>query len=133
MEFRRYRRRPDQAISAVQLNLDTPGLFYRKWGSDQHGKQGDWLVDNAGEVYTVERVSFERTYRCVSPGRYIKVAPVYACQMQSSGQVRTKEGVSHYGPGDYVVCNEPDGADQYAVAHARFHAMYELAEEDGEG
>ncbi len=31
----RFRRRPDQAVAAVQLKLDTDGLRYRKWGGVQ--------------------------------------------------------------------------------------------------
>src|SRR5688572_22097621 len=105
MTSRRYRRRPNQAVSAVQLNLETEGLRYRKWGSEQRASQGDYLVDNAGEVYTVERASFERSYREVSPGRYLKVTPIWAQRVACAGQVKTKEGVTHYVPGDYLVSN----------------------------
>jgi hypothetical protein len=32
-------------------------------GAEQRCKRGDWLVDNGGEVYTVDGDSFARTYR----------------------------------------------------------------------
>lgn len=130
MKPRRYRRRPDQAVSAVQLNLDTEGLSYRKWGSEQRANQGDYLVDNAGDVYTVARDSFESTYRNVSPGRYLKVTPIWAQQATSAGAVKTKEGATHYVPGDYLVSNAVDGTDAYAIEESKFEAMYEADDGD---
>ena len=32
----RYKRKPDQYVTAVRLDLDTPGFSYRKWGAEQH-------------------------------------------------------------------------------------------------
>ena len=32
---KRYRRRPDQPVVAVRLQLETEGFGYRKWGADQ--------------------------------------------------------------------------------------------------
>ena len=58
VERRRYRKCPDRAVIAVQIDLDTPGFTYRKWGGEQRCKAGDWLVDNDGDVYTVDRESF---------------------------------------------------------------------------
>jgi len=52
-ERRRYRRKPDQYVVAVQLRLETDGFRYRKWGDEQRCKQNDWLVDNNGSVHTV--------------------------------------------------------------------------------
>ena len=125
-ERRRYRRKPDQTVAAVQLNLDTPGLAYRKWGGEQHGKAGDWLVDNDGDVYTVDADSFARTYRKVGTGAYLKTAPVWAELAEAAdGEVPTKEGHSQYRRGDYIVSNREDGSDAYAVAADKFVAMYE--------
>jgi hypothetical protein len=124
-ERRRYRRKPDQAVAAVQLNLDTPGLAYRKWGGEQRGKPGDWLVDNGGEVYTVDAESFARTYRKVGTGAYLKTTPVWAAIADADGEVATKEGRTQYRAGDYLVSNEEDGADAYAIAADKFEAMYE--------
>jgi hypothetical protein len=126
MQFRRYKRRPDQAVSAVQLALETDGFQYRKWGGEQRCKAGDYLVDNDGDVYTVDRAVFERTYRKVSPGQYLKITPVWAWQSDAAGDVKTKEGVTHYAAHDYVASNDASGDDTYAVGQAKFEAMYEL-------
>lgn len=124
---RKYVRRPGNPIIAVQLNLDTPGLTYRKWGSTQTCKPGDWIVDNQGEVYSVDRESFARTYQAVSPGLYRKTAPVWAERMDTAGTIATKEGVTHYEAGWYLVFNEEDGSDGYAVSEAKFQGLYEPA------
>src|SRR5262245_40824016 len=65
-------------VVAVQLDLDTPGFIYKKWGGEQKCKRGDWLIDNAGEIYTVDQETFRKTYRKVQTGLYKKVSPVGA-------------------------------------------------------
>ena len=65
---RRYRRKADQYVAAVQLDLDTDGFTYQKWGGEQRRKRGDWLVDNDGDIYTVDGAVFARTYRKVRLG-----------------------------------------------------------------
>jgi len=124
----RYRKRPDQFVVAVQLDLDTRGFHYRKWGAQQHCKSGDWLVDNDGDIYTVDQAVFRRTYRRVATGRYVKTTPVWAEMATTPGAIRTKEGESHYQAGDYLVYNQPDQSDGYCVSAAKFEAMYELSE-----
>lgn len=104
-------------------------LVYRKWGSEQRGKQGDWLVDNNGDVYTVDGEVFENTYRELSPGVYLKTTPIWAEVAEQSGAVDTKEGKSHYKAGDYVVSNNEDGSDAYCISAEEFEAMYELDEQ----
>lgn len=126
-ERRKYVKRPDQVVVAIRLALDTDGLTYRKWGGTQKGKPGDWLVDNHGEVYTVDAESFARTYRQTGLGTYLKVAPVWAEVAREAGSIPTKEGATHYGAGDYLVFNEEQGRDAYAVSAAKFEAMYEPA------
>ncbi|MFT3717307.1 hypothetical protein [Pseudorhodoferax sp.] len=121
----RYRRRPGRPVAAVQLRLDTEGFAYRQWGAEQRCKPGDWLVDNAGEVYTVDAESFARSYRAVGVGAYVKTAPVWAERATAAGSVATKEGRTHYAAGDYLVSNAEDGTDAYAVEAAKFEAMYE--------
>lgn len=69
-DFRRARR----FVAAVQLNLHTDGFAYRKWGADQRCKSGDWLVDNDGDVYSVDAEVFARTYRKRGTGVYLKAA-----------------------------------------------------------
>ena len=92
----RFRRRPAQAVTAVQLALDFDGFSYRKWGDTQTAQAGDWLVDNGSEVYTVAADSFARTYRQIGPGRWLKTGSVWAQQVRRSGSVATKEGRTHY-------------------------------------
>jgi hypothetical protein len=125
---RKYVKRASEAIVAVQLDLDTDGFTYRKWGAVQTCKRGDWLVNSNGNVYSVDQESFARTYRPTGPGTYVKSAPVWAEVAESAGGVRTKEGVSHYQAGDYLVFNEPGGGDPYTVPKADFERMYEPAE-----
>lgn len=121
----RYRRRPDQAVAAVQIKLDTEGLHYRKWGHEQLARPGDWLVDNGGEVYTVAADVFSITYRPVGIGAYVKTTPVWAEQARQAGQVSTKEGHTAYAAGDWLVSNQSDGSDSYAIDAASFAQLYE--------
>lgn len=125
----RYRKRPDQAVTAIRLELDTEGLRYRKWGGEQRARPGDWLVDNRGDVYSVAADVFERTYRPLSPGRYIKTTPVWARRAERAGRLSTREGESHYAAGDYLVFNQADESDGYCMSAERFQAMYESDED----
>jgi hypothetical protein len=124
-ELRRYRLKPDQFVVAVPLRLDTTGFEYHKWGSRQHCKAGDWLVDNDGEIYTVDKDVFAATYREISRGVYSKVTPVWARKVAKSGFVKTKEGRTHYDAGDYLVFNGEDGVDGYAMPAVTFDSRYE--------
>ena len=126
----RFRRRPDQTVVAVQLDLDTDGLRYRKWGHEQQAKRGDWLVDNKGDIYTVDAKSFAQTYRQVQRGAWLKTTPVWATQATQAGSVQTKEGHTQVRAGDWVVANNADGSDAYAMGADKFQAMYEP---DGNG
>lgn len=125
-ERRQYVKRAGQTVVAVRLDLELEGFTYHKWGSLQRGKRGDWLVDNHGDVYTVDAESFARTYRpSGQPGTYVKTAPVWAEVARTGGEVRTKEGATRYDAGDYLVSNEPAGGDAYAVPRDEFERMYE--------
>jgi hypothetical protein len=124
----RYRKRANRPVVAVRLALDTAGFDYRKWGDVQHCKAGDWLVDNAGDVYSIDAEVFSRTYRLVNPGLYVKVMPVWAVVATEAGAVGTREGRTHYVAGDMIVSNHEDGSDSYAMSAAEFEAMYELDE-----
>ena len=123
--LRQYRKRPGQTVRAIRLDLDMPGFHYRKWGADQFAKPGDWLVDNGGDIYTVDAESFARTYRELSPGVFGKSAIVHARRAEAPGQVETREGATHYEAGDYLVFNDADGGDAYAVRRDDFERMYE--------
>ena len=124
-ERRRYKKKPTSFVTAVRLDLETEGFTYHKWGAAQKCKRGDWIVDNDGDVYTVDAEVFARTYRRLSPGVYLKTTPVWAEVAETAGAIPTKEGESHYGPGDYLVFNEEDGGDGYCMSAASFKAMYE--------
>jgi hypothetical protein len=121
-----YLRRQQTLVIAIRLDLDTDGLTYRKWGATQRGKRGDWLVNNNGDVYTVDADTFARTYREAGRGMYEKTAKVWARQAEDSGTIKTKEGSTDYQPGDYLVSNDASGEDAYAVTQKRFHELYEL-------
>ncbi len=125
-ERRRYRKKAASFVTAVRLDLDTDGFTYRKWGGEQRCKRGDWLVDNEGDVYTVDADVFARTYRQVSPGVYAKTTPVWAEVAPVGGAIQTKEGTSHYKAGDYLVYNEEGGTDGYCMSAEKFEAMYKV-------
>jgi hypothetical protein len=118
-------------VAAVRLSLDTDGLVYRKWGAEQRAKPGDWIVDSDGDVYTVDAEAFAQTYRAVGLGAFVKTTPVWAERAAQAGTVKTKEGVTHYEAGDYVVSNNRDGSDGYAITAAKFEALYTLDTEAG--
>ncbi len=82
-------------------------------------------MNNAGDTYTVDRQTFAHTYRSTGPGTYVKVTPVWAEIADRAGEVRTKEGTTRYQAGDYLVYNEPNGGDAYAVSKETFERMYE--------
>lgn len=125
---RRYRKKPHLFVTAVQLSLETDGFVYQKWGAEQRCNKGDWLVDNDGDIYTVEREVFERTYRKLSPGVYLKATPIWAEVAAEPGVVDTKEGRSRYQAGDYLVANNEDGTDAYCIRPEKFNSMYESDE-----
>jgi hypothetical protein len=124
----KYVKRASETLVAMQLALEMDGFTYRKWGGVQRCKMGDWIVNNDGDVYTVDRETFERTYRQVGVGTYAKVTPVWAMVAPEAGYVQTKEGKTHYRAGDYLVFNDEQGGDGYAVAADKFESMYERSE-----
>lgn len=126
MTNNRYQKKANNPVQAVQLKLDMPGFSYKKWQSEQHCKAGDWLVDNAGDVYTVDQTVFENTYQQTQPGNYIKVTSIWAEQATVDGVIDTMEGKTHYQAGDYIVYNNADQTDGYAVDKEKFETMYQL-------
>lgn len=124
-ERRRYRRREATSVTAVRLDLETGGFTYRKWGAIQRCKPGDWLVDNGGDVYTVDADSFAATYRPIGPGRYRKSGVVWAEQAEAPGAIETKEGATDYDAGDFLVFNDEAGKDGYAMSAETFRRLYE--------
>ncbi|HEX7159566.1 MAG TPA: hypothetical protein VF214_11165 [Edaphobacter sp.] len=122
---REYVKRPSQFIVAVQMDLRTDGFTYEKWGSTQRCHPGDWLVNNNGDTYTIDRDAFARTYKPTGPGTYVKVTPVWAEVATKVGEISTKQGSTRFEAGDYLVYNEPHGGDGYAVPKCQFEEMYE--------
>ena len=136
-DVKRYRRRDNTHVTAIPLDLianpdNQPGnpLFnYHKWGDTQTAKTGDWLVKNGDEVYTIERQTFEDTYTATdTPGQYIKTGNVWAKRASEPGMIQTKEGSTRYEAGDYLVFNDSEGKDGYAVSANRFLQLYESEE-----
>lgn len=127
-QARYYKRRKKTTVTAVQIDLDTEGFSYLKWGGQQRCRRGDWLISSDTDCYTVSNTSFQRTYCVQSPGRYIKHSLVRATKTVSSGKISTQEGVTAYSAGDYLVDNSEDGSDCYAISEHTFHELYELVE-----
>ena len=124
--LRRYRKITAKFVVAVQLDLKTNGFTYWKRKGEQKCKAGDWLVDNDGDIYSVDNEVFKKTYRSIGEGKYIKYTPVWAKVATEDGSVITKEGKSHYKKGDYIVYNNQDGTDAYCIRRTKFESMYEL-------
>lgn len=122
---RKYRKRQVPVV-AIRLPLESDGLRYQKWGAGQVGKPGDWLVDNGGDVYTVDAAVFERTYNQVERGLFVKTTPVWATRAEKAGSVATTTGETKYAAGDYLVWNDPTGTEGYAIAGGKFEEMYEI-------
>lgn len=116
-------------MTAIRLDLDCDDLVYRKWGDVQRAKAGDWLVENAGDVYTVSNDTFASTYEQTGPGTFVKTGLVWAEEAEADGSVETQEGRTHYVAGDFIVSNDEAGDDRYAISARRFHALYERAGE----
>lgn len=123
---KKYKKKQGQTVVAIPLTLDTEGFKYNKWGGEQQCKQGDWIVENNGEIYTIDQAVFARTYSKVSVGIYEKLTVVWAEVANCDGAVSTKEGESAYKRGDYIVSNNSDGSDKYCMSSEKFEAMYEV-------
>ncbi len=127
-KLHRYKKKATASVVAVKVDLDTDGFTYRKWGSQQACKTGDWLVNNQGDTYTIDQETFSSTYEQISPGLYVKTNIVWAEVTGDSGSIKTKEGETHYKPGDYLVYNNENRKDGYAMESATFKSLYELIE-----
>jgi translation elongation factor P/translation initiation factor 5A len=122
--MQKYIKNLSQSIVAIQVLLEG-GFLYEKWGSLQQCKENDWIVNNNGDVYTIDNESFSLTYRQVSPGHYVKTAPVWAKVATEDGEITTKEGQSSYFIGDYIVFNNEDETDGYCISKDKFESMYQ--------
>jgi len=120
-----YRRRERTLVTAVRLDLDIEGFTYQKWGGTQRCKKGDWIVNSDSDAYTVDAETFKRTYHMLSPGLYEKTGSVWAEEASEPGAIQTKEGSTAYRKGDFLVFNDPDRKDGYAMSSTKFHQLYE--------
>lgn len=118
-----YRKKATHTVFAIQASIKG-NIYYEKWDHNQKATEGDYLVDNEGDVYTVEKVTFESTYTEVGDHRYAKTALVKAEQATESGKIRTLEGLSSHNAGDYIVHNPRQG-DVYVVPQNEFESVYE--------
>ncbi len=121
----KYRKNSDSLVSAVQLSMDFAGFSYTKWGANQKCERNDWLVDNGGDVYTVQDEYFRNNYVAVRPGAYQKIGEVWAEVAEQEGVIETIEGSSAYHAGDYLLFDRPNGGRGWAVNKQRFEQMYE--------
>ncbi len=126
--LKKYRKKAEKFIVAVQLDLDTEGFEYEKWGSKQKCKKGDWLVKNGTEIYTIDQEVFKKSYKEVSDGKFVKIIPVWAEEALNVGYILTKEGKSYYQVGDYLVFNDEQKNDGYCISRYEFNSLYELIE-----
>ena len=101
----------------------------RSGGGSQNCKRGDWIVNNQGEVYTIDAETFSLTYHDVGPGIYEKRVVVWAEEASCAGTIATKEGSTEYKSGDFLVFNDAERKDGYAVEQETFGSLYEPAEE----
>ncbi len=104
---------------------------YHKWGALQTGKGGDWLVESNGRVHTVTADSFARTYKQIGPATYVKEGLVWAAPASCDGAIATQEGQTHYKQGDFLVWNDRERTDGYAIAKGTFETLYEPAPPPG--
>lgn len=110
------------------MDLPFESFCYNKWGSKQTAKPGDWLVNNEGDVYSVDKEYFRNHYQIISQGIYEKVGAIWASIATQDGTITTLEGSTDYAYGDYLVFDRPQGGDAYAVNKSEFERMYEAIE-----
>ena len=82
----KFQKKPEQSVVAIQIQLDFEGFVYQKWGDSQTCKVGDWLVNNQGDIYTVDADVFASTYTPLEKAYFINL-PVFGRNKQI-GMVR---------------------------------------------
>jgi hypothetical protein len=80
-------------------------------------------VNNHRDVYTVDADIFPiRIARSLSV--YEKTG-VYGPDRRRNRRRTDQRGATAYAPGDYLVFNDPEGCDDYAMKPEKFHELYE--------
>ena len=124
-----FRKRPKYHVTAVQLDLAFDGFSYQKWDGKQTCKPGDWLVNNNGDIYTIDKEYFRDYYQSISPGVFEKIGEIWAEVAIENGSIKTKEGLTAYNEGDYLVFDRQEGGEGYAIKKHIFERMYEQIDE----
>jgi len=132
MARKKYFKNSTAFVIAIQFNFKTGGFAYEMWGGSQVCKPGDWIVKNLEETYSIDREVFEKTYKEIDQGLYIKITPVWAEIADEPGVIHTKEGITEYTTGDYIVSNDEEGKDAYAIIPSVFEKLYEPIGEDND-
>jgi hypothetical protein len=72
-------------VTAVQLDLDTEGFRYNKWGG---GKYANVAIGSSTTTVTstVSQEAFAKTHQLISPGVYLKTASVWAEVAEMQGK-----------------------------------------------
>ena len=125
MTLKRYRKKEGLYVIAIQLDLDFDYFKYKKWDGIQTCKRNDWIINNSGDIYTVDNNVFQRTYKNIGLGIYTKTTNIWAKQTTKKGKIKTKEGESVYFPGDYIIFNDESGSDSYCISKKKFNELYE--------
>lgn len=99
-----------------------------QWTTEQGdvltAEDGDWLVSDGINQWTVGAEIFAATYTQTTPGHYRKTAPVNACVLPEATEVSTREGVVSGLQGDYLVQNVT--GDVWIVPREEFERKYRL-------
>jgi hypothetical protein len=124
-----YQKKSGNLVTAVRMDLMFDEFTYQKWNASQHGKPGDWLVNNNNDVYTVDNDYFRKNYKYLSPGAYEKIGTIWAEVAEEDGSIETVEGSTAYIAGDYLVYDREVGGTGYAVSKQDFERMYSPKDE----
>ena len=123
-EHQKLVKRPDQAVHARRLDLDTDGFTYRKWGGQQRCKAGDWIVSSDGDTYTLDAKTFARNYRHLKDGAYLQPHAGLG-RTGDRGRRGADEGRRHQVSGWRLSGLEPGRRRRgYAVAKAKFERTF---------
>ena len=119
------RRRPDQYVIAVQLDLDTAGFTFRKWGAEQRVQARRLARRQRRRRLHRRRGQSSRapTASCAAAptSRRRRCGPRRARRPAASPRRRAARTTGRR----LLVSNDEDGSDAYAVDAAKFEAMYE--------
>lgn len=127
--YRRYKRKGNEVVIAIQLDLDTEGFSYQKQGAERRCNAQDWLLSDRSGTYAVDDSTFARAFEEIGVGQYTMVGIVRAKVSDSAGHIRVGQRKVPHEPGDYLVWDESTQSIGYAVPKDWFEASYVLAPE----